>query len=59
MIFVRASNPGLWSAVGAGIGTAAGTALGNSPAGLALGAGLGMLFAIVSFRGARPKKRLD
>ena len=59
MIFVRASNPGLWSAVGAGIGTAAGTALGNSPAGLALGAGLGMLFAIVSFRGTRPRKRLE
>ena len=31
MIHVRASNPGLWSAVGAGLGTAVGTALGNSP----------------------------
>jgi len=59
MIFVRASNPGLWSAVGAGIGTVAGTALGNSPVGLALGAGLGMLYAIFSFRGVRPNKRLE
>ena len=56
MIFVRAKNPGLWSAVGAGIGTAAGTALGNSPAGLALGAGLGMLFAVLSFRGSRRRQ---
>jgi len=59
MIFVRANNPGLWSAVGAGIGTAAGTALGNSPAGLALGAGLGMLFAVLSFRGSRRRQRLN
>jgi F0F1-type ATP synthase assembly protein I len=58
MIFVRASNPGLWSAVGAGIGTAAGTAVGNSPVGLAVGAGLGLMFAVLSFRGGRPNKRL-
>ena len=58
MIFVRANNPGMWSAVGASLGTAAGTALGNAPAGLALGAGLGVLFAIVRFRGSRPNKRL-
>ncbi|MGH8714378.1 MAG: hypothetical protein ACREYB_10265 [Casimicrobiaceae bacterium] len=59
MIFVRANNPGLWSAVGAGIGTAAGTALGNSPIGLAVGAGLGLMFAVLSFRGLRPNKRLE
>ena len=58
MIFVRAHHPGLWSAVGAGLGTAAGTALGNSPAGLALGAGLGMLFAMFGFRGSRRRPRL-
>ena len=28
MIFLRAKNPGLWTAVGAGAGTAVGTALG-------------------------------
>ena len=55
MVYVRANNPGLWSAVGAGIGTAAGTVLGNSPLGLALGAGLGLLFAVCRFRAARPR----
>ncbi|HEV7413066.1 MAG TPA: hypothetical protein VGP14_05370 [Casimicrobiaceae bacterium] len=58
MIHVRASNPGLWSAVGAGLGTAVGTALGNSPFGLAVGAALGMLFAMLNFRG-RARKRGD
>jgi ABC-type uncharacterized transport system permease subunit len=44
MIHVRASNPGLWSAVGAGLGTAVGTAL-------------GMLFAMLNFRGRARKAR--
>ncbi len=57
MIHVRASNPGLWSAVGAGMGTAAGTALGNSPLGLAVGAALGILFAMLNFRGRTQKIR--
>lgn len=56
MIHVRASNPGLWSTVGAGLGTAVGTALGNSPFGLAIGAALGLLFAMLNFRGGRPHK---
>lgn len=56
MIHVRASNPGLWSTVGAGLGTAVGTALGNSPFGLAVGAALGVLFAMLNFRGGRPDK---
>jgi hypothetical protein len=54
MIFVRARNPGLWTAVGAGAGTAVGTALGNSPIGLALGAALGLAFAVFA---SRPGKR--
>ena len=58
MIFVRAHHPGLWSAISAGLGTAAGTALCNSPAGLALGAGVGMLFAMFGFRGTRRRPRL-
>jgi F0F1-type ATP synthase assembly protein I len=57
MIHVRASNPGLWSAVGAGMGTAAGTALGNSPLGLAVGAALGIVFAMLNFRGRAQKIR--
>jgi len=57
MIHVRASNPGLWSAVGAGMGTAAGTALGNSPLGLAVGAALGIAFAMLNFRGRTQKIR--
>ena len=36
-MILRARNPGLWTALGAGAGTAVGTALGNSPVGLALG----------------------
>lgn len=59
MIFVRASHPGLWSAVGASLGTAAGTALGNSPVGLAVGATLGLVFAVLSFRRGRANKRRD
>ena len=54
MIILRARHPGLWTAVGASIGTAVGTALGNSPIGLALGAGIGVLFAVVA---GRPGKR--
>ena len=53
MIFVRAKHPGLWTAVGAGAGTAIGTALGNSPIGLALGAVLGILWAVFSGRPGR------
>ena len=34
-----------------------GTALGNSPVGLALGAALGMLFAMLNFRGRARKAR--
>ena len=55
MIFPRAKNPGLWTAVGAGAGTAVGTALGNSPIGLALGAALGLALALFA---ARPGKRI-
>jgi hypothetical protein len=54
MIFLRARNPGLWTAVGAGAGTAVGTALGNSPVGLALGAALGLALAVFA---GRPGKR--
>ena len=53
-MIMRARNPGLWTAIGAGVATAVGTALGNSPIGLALGAGLGVLFAVFA---ARPGKR--
>jgi hypothetical protein len=55
MIFPRAKNPGLWTAVGAGAGTAVGTALGNSPIGLALGAALGLALALLA---GRPGKRI-
>jgi hypothetical protein len=48
MIFPRARNPGMWTAVGAGAGTALGTALGNSPVGLALGAVLGLALAVLA-----------
>ena len=54
MINVRARNPGLWTAFGAGAGTAVGTALGNSPIGLVLGAALGILCAVIT---SRPGKR--
>lgn len=50
MLILRARNPGLWTALGAGAGTAVGTALGNSPIGLALGAALGMLCAVFAGR---------
>jgi hypothetical protein len=39
------------------MGTAAGTALGNSPLGLAVGAALGILFAMLNFRGRTQKIR--
>ena len=52
MIFLRAKNPGLWTA---GAGTAVGTALGNSPIGLALGAALGLALALLA---GRPGKRI-
>ncbi len=42
----RARNPGMWTAIGASAGTALGTALGNSPVGLALGAMLGIAWAL-------------
>jgi hypothetical protein len=38
MIFPRARNHSMWTAVGAGAGTVVGTALDNSPVGLALSA---------------------
>jgi hypothetical protein len=55
MLILRARNPGLWTALGAGAGTAVGTALGNSPIGLALGAALGILWAV--FAGRQSKRR--
>ena len=53
MIF-RARNPRLWTAAGASAGTVIGTALGNSPIGLALGAVLGLAWALFA---GRPGKR--
>jgi hypothetical protein len=46
----RARRPGMWTAVGAGAGTAIGTALGNTPVGLALGAILGIAWALYAAR---------
>ncbi len=46
----RARNPGMWTVVGASAGTALGTALGNSPVGLAIGAVLGIAWALFSAR---------
>lgn len=53
MIIVRAKNPGAWTAIGATAGIAAGTAIGNSPAGLALGAFMGLAVALWAAR-SRP-----
>jgi hypothetical protein len=50
----RARKPGVWTAVGAGAGTALGTALGNPPVGFALGAILGIAWALFN---ARTRKR--
>ena len=49
----RARNPGMWTAVGAGAGTALGTALGNTPVGLALGAVIGLAWALFAARGRK------
>ncbi len=46
----RARNPGMWTAVGASAGTALGTVLGNTPVGLALGAMLGIAWALFNAR---------
>ena len=46
----RARHPGMWTAVGAGAGTALGTMLGNTPVGLAIGAVLGIAWALFSAR---------
>ena len=53
MIFLRARNPGRWTALGAGAGTAVGTVLGNSPIGLALGAALGLALALFTGRAGK------
>jgi hypothetical protein len=50
----RARNPGMWTAIGAGAGIALGTALGNTPVGLALGAAMGIGWALFA---ARMRKR--
>ena len=49
----RARNPGMWTAIGAGVGIVLGTALGNTPVGLAVGAVLGVAWALFA---ARPRK---
>ncbi len=46
----RARKPGMWTAVGAGAGLALGTAMGNTPVGLALGAVLGIAWALFAAR---------
>ena len=46
----RARNPGMWTAVGAGAGTALGTVLGNAPVGLAIGALIGLAWALYNAR---------
>ena len=50
---MRARNPRLWTANGAGVGIVLGTALGNTPIGLALGAVVGVAWAVFV---ARPRK---
>ena len=50
---MRARNPGMWTAIGAGVGIVLGTALGNAPIGLAVGAALGVAWALFC---ARPRK---
>ena len=49
----RARNPGMWTAIGAGVGIVLGTALGNTPVALAVGAALGVAWALFC---ARPRK---
>ena len=46
----RARKPGMWTVIGAGAGTALGTVLGNTPVGLALGAMLGIAWALFNAR---------
>lgn len=55
MIMVRAKNAKLWSALGAGVGLVLGTFVGNSPAGLAIGAMAGFVFALYA---GRPSQRV-
>ena len=47
---MRARNPGTWTAIGAGVGIVLGTAMGNTPVGLAVGAVLGIAWALFCAR---------
>ncbi|MBN8676077.1 MAG: hypothetical protein J0L56_18240 [Chitinophagales bacterium] len=50
------NKPSIWVVVGIGTGTSAGVALNNIPAGVTLGAAMGILTMLVSFTTAERKK---
>lgn len=50
------NKPSIWVVAGTGIGTSVGAALDNIPAGITLGAAMGILAMLVSFTTVERKK---